>query len=180
MKIISTTIPDLLIIYPDIFSDERGLFFESFNKKKFEELHFTKDFVQDNQSVSNKNVLRGLHFQKPPYAQGKLVRVVYGSAFDVAVDLRKNSPCYGKHFIIKLSATENNMFWIPEGFAHGFIALQDNTIFNYKTTDYYHKEAEMTLRWNDELLNIPWNITNPIVSEKDAMGLSFNDFISPF
>ncbi len=180
MKVIPAAIPDLWIISPDIYSDNRGLFFESYNKKTFELFHIHHDFVQDNQSISNKNVIRGLHFQKPPFAQAKLVRVVFGSALDVAVDIRKNSPFYGKNVMVKLTANENNMFWIPEGFAHGFVALEDNTVLHYKTTNYYNKQAEDALLWNDEILDIPWNISNPIVSEKDAKALSFCDFVSPF
>jgi dTDP-4-dehydrorhamnose 3,5-epimerase len=180
MKIIPTEIPDLLIIQPTVFRDNRGSFFESYNKKTLETKDFYADFVQDNQSISHKNVVRGLHFQQPPFAQGKLVRVVVGSALDVAVNIRKSSPFYGKHVMIELNAKENTMFWIPEGFAHGFVALEDHTILHYKVNNYYNKNAEATLLWNDKDLNINWNTSNPIVSEKDQEGLSFKDFISPF
>lgn len=180
MKIISTKIPDLLIIHPTIYNDNRGVFFESYNKQTFSLHGLVADFVQDNQSISTKDVIRGLHFQKPPYAQGKLVRVIYGVALDVAVDIRRHSPSYGQYVKVILTAEENNMLWIPEGFAHGFVALQENTIFHYKTTNYYNKNAEDALLWNDVDLNIDWQISNPIISEKDACANPFKDFISPF
>ncbi|MDD2621964.1 MAG: dTDP-4-dehydrorhamnose 3,5-epimerase [Bacteroidales bacterium] len=180
MEIIKTEIPNVLLIQPQIFTDKRGCFFESFNKNKLALQGLNYDFVQDNQSVSNKGVIRGLHFQAPPFAQGKLVRVVSGLALDVAVDIRKNSPTYGKYVMLTLSANQNNMLWIPEGFAHGFAALEDNTVFLYKTTNYYHKDSENTILWNDADIRIPWGIKNPIVSDKDAIGISFKDFISPF
>ncbi|NLE63664.1 MAG: dTDP-4-dehydrorhamnose 3,5-epimerase [Bacteroidales bacterium] len=180
MEVIKTNIPDVLVIRPQIFTDKRGCFFESYNKKLLASKGFNVDFLQDNQSISHKGVIRGLHFQAPPFAQGKLVRVVSGRAIDVAVDIRKNSPFYGKHVMVTLSAKENNMFWIPEGFAHGFAALEDNTIFLYKTTNYYDKNSEDTLLWNDKDLNIQWNIKDPIISDKDAIATTFKDFKSPF
>lgn len=180
MKVIPTNIPDVIIIQPNIYKDHRGYFFEPYNKNTFETIRITHQFVQDNQSLSKKDVIRGLHFQKPPYAQAKLVRVVCGSVLDVAVDIRKNSPSYGQYAIVKLTAEENNMLWIPEGFAHGFAALEDNTILSYKTSNYYNKESEETLLWSDKTLNIPWNISNPIISEKDEEAILFKDFISPF
>lgn len=180
MKIISTKIPDLLIIHPTIYKDNRGFFFESYNKQTFALHGLVPEFVQDNQSKSTKDVIRGLHFQKPPYAQGKLVRVISGAALDVAVDIRKHSPYYGQYVKVILSAEENNMIWIPEGFAHGFVSLQDNTIIHYKTTNYYNKNAEDALLWNDVNLNIDWQISNPIISEKDACANQFANFISPF
>ena len=132
MNSIKTPIKDLLILEPKVFEDDRGYFFESFNKKKLEDLGINVEFVQDNQSLSNKNVLRGLHFQVPPFAQGKLVRVIKGSVLDVAVDIRKESETYGQYFSVILSEQNKKMFWIPPGFAHGFLTLEDQTIFSYK------------------------------------------------
>ena len=180
MEIIKTSIEGLLIIKPDVFKDERGYFFESYNKERFAKEGLTMDFVQDNESKSSKGVLRGLHFQKPPYAQGKLVRVVKGSVMDVAVDLRKSSPTYGKWESVVLSEDNKLQFWIPEGFAHGFVTLEDNTIFNYKCTNIYNKESEGSLLWNDPDINIDWNIENPILSEKDKVSPLFKNFETPF
>lgn len=181
MIIHKTFIEGLLIIEPKVFGDERGYFFESFNKEKFQNLTGVEaDFVQDNQSKSQKNVLRGLHFQKPPFAQGKLVRVIQGAVLDVAVDIRKNSPTYGKSFSIELSANNKTILWIPKGFAHGFVSLEDDTIFTYKCTDYYNPSSEGCIIWNDKALNIDWKIENPIISEKDKMGVSFEGFESIF
>jgi len=166
---------------PKIFKDERGSFFESFNHKLFEEAIGKKiDFVQDNQSTSIKNALRGLHFQAPPFAQGKLVRVISGKAIDVAVDIRKKSPTYGQHISVELTAENNNVLWVPEGFAHGFSVLEDDTIFAYKCTNYYHKESESCLLWNDSHLNIHWKINSPLLSEKDKVGSELKNLISPF
>lgn len=180
MKKISTGIPDVYLIEPDIFSDERGYFFESFNDQKFKDLGIKVHFIQDNQSLSAKNVLRGLHFQCPPYAQGKLVRVIKGAVLDVAVDLRKNSTTYGKHVSYVLDESNKLMMWIPEGFAHGFIALEESTIFAYKCSSLYNKNAEGIIKWNDELLKIDWMTRNPIVSDRDLKGQNFKNFISPF
>ena len=141
MEFIETGISDLFIIQPKVFGDERGYFFESFSQKEFGKIS-DLTFVQDNQSLSNKGVLRGLHFQAPPFAQGKLVRVVTGSVLDVVVDIRKNSSTYGEMFSIELNADNKTMFWIPPGFAHGFSTLADNTIFQYKCTNLYNKESE--------------------------------------
>tara|TARA_R110002073_G_scaffold139232_2_gene289364 strand:+ start:139179 stop:139718 length:540 start_codon:yes stop_codon:yes gene_type:complete len=179
MKIEETFIEGLLIISPNVFEDERGYFLESYNKKKLEEL-LEVDFVQDNESCSQKGVLRGLHFQKPPYAQGKLVRVITGSVLDVVVDLRTNSKTYGKYFKHILNATEKQQLYIPEGFAHGFLVLEDNSIFSYKCTNYYNKESEVSLMWNDKTINIDWQISAPTISEKDMVGESFATFNSPF
>lgn len=173
MKVTKTTIPDLLILEPKVFTDERGFFIESFNKKKFENaIGYTVDFVQDNHSKSKKNVLRGLHFQLAPNAQGKLVRVVKGSVFDVAVDLRKSSKHFLKWFGLELSEDNQKQLWIPEGFAHGFLTLTDNTELLYKTTDYYSPELERTISWNNSKLDILWPIKKNcvkdiIVSSKD-------------
>lgn len=171
----------LLLITPDIFFDSRGYFLETFNEKKYKEIGILKDFVQDNESLSARNVVRGLHFQCPPYSQGKLVRVVKGSILDVAVDLRKKSATYGKWVAVHLSEKNKKQFWIPEGFAHGFISLEENTILNYKCTAHYNAASEKTLLWNDPTLNIDWkNESNKIVSEKDKNGILFANFITPF
>jgi dTDP-4-dehydrorhamnose 3,5-epimerase len=168
MKAIPTAIPDLLIIEPQIFGDERGFFFESFNQKNFEKLIGRKiEFVQDNHSRSIKNVLRGLHYQIQQ-AQGKLVRVVQGAVFDVAVDIRRSSPTFGQHVTVELSSENKRMFWIPEGFAHGFVVLSDTAEFLYKTTDYWAPEYECSLAWNDPELAIAWPCQGwPLLSEKD-------------
>lgn len=181
MKIEQTEIEGLLILQPKVFGDDRGWFMESFNQKKFEvalnELNLpVPAFVQDNHSLSQKGVLRGLHFQKAPYAQGKLVRVVQGKAWDVAVDIRSESKTYGQWFGLELSAENKTMFWIPEGFAHGFIALEDNTQFLYKTTNYYDRESEDAILWNDPTLAIEWplgDIDDVLISGKDKIATSF-------
>ena len=168
MKIISTAIPDVLIIEPKVFGDERGFFFESYNRRQFAELTgLDVDFVQDNHSRSAKNVLRGLHYQiQQP--QGKLVRVVQGLVFDVAVDVRKSSPTFGQHVALELSAENKRMLWIPEGFAHGFVVLSDTAEFLYKTTDYWAPEFERSIVWNDPAIGIKWPIQGePILSAKD-------------
>jgi dTDP-4-dehydrorhamnose 3,5-epimerase len=173
VKVIPTTIPDVLIIEPKVFGDERGFFFESFNRRQFTELTGRDvDFVQDNHSRSVKNVLRGLHYQiQQP--QGKLVRVVQGAALDVAVDIRKGSPTFGQHVGLELSAENKRMLWIPEGFAHGFLVLSDTAEFLYKTTDYWAPEFERSICWNDSTLAINWPLqTAPILSAKDAQGMS--------
>lgn len=180
MKIQKTSIEDLLIIDPDVYPDERGYFFESYQKEKLRELGVRADFVQDNESMSMKGVLRGLHFQAPPFAQGKLVRAVCGSVLDVAVDLRKNSGTYGKWESVVLSEMNKIMLYIPEGFAHGFLVLEDRTVFQYKCTHYYNRESERGIIWNDPDLKIDWGTENPIVSEKDQKGLIFRNFESPF
>ena len=180
MKIIKTPIENLLVLEPKVFEDERGYFFESFNKKKLEDIGIKESFVQDNQSLSNKNVLRGLHFQAPPFAQGKLVRVITGSVLDIAVDIRKESATYGKYFSIILSEQNKKMFWIPPGFAHGFLTLEDQTIFSYKCSGDYNPSSEGSLLWNDPQLNIEWNIDEPIVSAKDQEAQAFTSFKSPF
>ena len=138
------------------------------------------DFVQDNQSLSSKGVLRGLHFQNPPYAQGKLVRVIKGAVLDISVDIRKDSPTYGQHFSVELSEENKTVFWIPPGFAHGFVTLEDNTIFSYKCTEVYNAASEGSLLWNDADLNIDWGIADPLVSDKDRVVGNFKDFKSKF
>ncbi len=180
MEVIETGIKDLIVIRPKVFKDERGYFFESFNQKAFDSIGIKEQFTQDNQSLSSKGILRGLHFQSPPHAQGKLVRVIKGAVQDVAVDIRKNSPTYGKHYSVELSEDNFLMMFIPAGFAHGFATLQDNTIFSYKCTDTYHPETEGGLLWNDRELNIQWMINDPILSEKDKKFQPFSLFISPF
>lgn len=181
MKFIKTKIEDVFIIEPSIFKDDRGYFFESFNAKYWEkEMGNVPKFIQDNESLSQKGVLRGLHFQKPPHSQGKLVRVVNGSVIDVAVDLRKNSPTYGHYEKALLSADNKKQFYVPAGFAHGFLTLEDNTIFSYKCTDFYNKGSEMGIMWNDKDLAIDWGISSPILSEKDKTHPSFAQFNSPF
>lgn len=175
MKLISTHIHDLLILEPKVFGDERGFFFESFNQRQFKELTgLDVDFVQDNHSRSAKNVLRGLHYQiQQP--QGKLVRVVQGKVFDVVVDLRRSSPTFGQHVGIELSAENKRMFWIPPGFAHGFVVLSETAEFLYKTTDYWAPEFERALLWSDPALAIAWPLDGvPQLSAKDLAGKSFD------
>ncbi len=181
MLVEQTPIKDVLIFTPRLFSDDRGSFFESFNHQQFEEaVGQSVNFVQDNESISHQNVLRGLHFQSPPMAQGKLVRVVQGAVLDVAVDLRKQSSTYGKHVTVKLTGDNKQQLWIPPGFAHGFLSLASDTIFNYKCTNYYAPETEHTLQWNDSEIAIDWGIDNPIISIKDQHSLLFTTFVSPF
>lgn len=180
MTIQETSIKDLLIIQPRIFTDDRGYFYESYNKGSFKKLGLDLNFVQDNQSLSQKGVLRGLHFQNPPFAQGKLVRVIQGSVLDVVVDIRSKSPTYGQYEKVKLSGENKTMFWIPPGFAHGFVTLENNTILTYKCTSDYNKDSEGVLIWDDPSLNIDWGVKNPLVSEKDQLGDLFENFQSQF
>jgi dTDP-4-dehydrorhamnose 3,5-epimerase len=180
MEVIETKIKDLLIIKPKVFADSRGYFFESYNADVFKQNNITLNFVQDNQSLSSTGVLRGLHFQAPPFDQGKLVRVITGAVLDIAVDIRKDSPTYGEHIAIELTEENKSMFYIPPGFAHGFLTLRDNTIFSYKCTNIYNKLSEGCVLWNDTDLNINWNVANPILSEKDLVGTPFKEFNSPF
>jgi len=180
MEVIETGIKDLIVLKPKVFKDDRGYFFESYNQQTFLNAGIKDLFTQDNQSLSGKGIVRGLHFQSPPHAQGKLVRVIKGAVQDVAVDIRKNSPTYGKHFSIELTEENFLMLYIPTGFAHGFATLRDNTIFSYKCTDTYHPENEGGLPWNDRDLNIQWMVEHPILSEKDKKFQAFSLFISPF
>lgn len=180
MEIITTKISGLLIIKPQVFEDSRGYFFESYNRDKFAAAGIPVDFVQDNESKSQKGVLRGLHFQKPPFAQGKLVRVMKGAVLDVAVDLRLGSPTYGQWDSIVLTESNKFMYWIPAGMAHGFLTLEDNTVFFYKCTNLYNKESEGALLWCDPQLNINWDCQNPLLSGKDQVAPLFKDFQSPF
>jgi dTDP-4-dehydrorhamnose 3,5-epimerase len=180
MHLEKTHFEGLYIVLPRIYTDYRGYFFESWNREVFERLGISEDFSQDNQSCSAKDVIRGLHFQVPPFEQGKLVRVTAGSVLDVVVDLRKNQPTFGKNFKLILTASQNNMLYIPPGFAHGFRSLQDNTIFVYKCTKVYDQKCERAIRWNDPILNIDWEITDPVLSEKDQQAPGFAEFDSPF
>mgnify|MGYP002725506527 CR=1 FL=1 len=180
MEIVKTKIPDLYIVKPSVFEDKRGYFFESYNKEAFTRNGIDQNFVQDNESKSGKGVLRGLHFQKPPFDQGKLVRVMHGAVLDVAVDLRRSSATYGQWVSVELNHENKWMYWIPPGFAHGFVTLEDDTVFFYKCTNVYNKESEGSIYWNDPELNIDWRVTNPILSEKDMKGPSFKEFITPF
>lgn len=170
MKVIKTDIEGLAVIEPSVFSDARGYFFEAFNQKAFNEEVAPVEFVQDNESKSSYGVVRGLHFQRPPYAQAKLVRVVRGRVLDVAVDLREGSPTYGKHFSVELSDENHRMLFIPRGFAHGFSVLSEEVVFQYKCDNYYHPESEGAVAWNDPDLAIDWGIPadKAILSAKDA------------
>ena len=181
MEVIKTSIKDLLLIKPKVFQDNRGFFLEFYSERKFEELGITTKFVQDNHSLSvKKGVIRGLHFQLPPNAQTKFVRVTCGAAYDVAVDLRKESPTYGKWQGFELTTENFDMLYVPQGFAHGFCSLTDNTEVMYKNDNFYAPESEAGLRWNDPILNIDWPVDNPILSEKDANAPFLKDFKSPF
>ncbi|MGV2878308.1 dTDP-4-dehydrorhamnose 3,5-epimerase [Pantoea vagans] len=176
MKIIDTKIPDVKIFEPAVFGDERGFFFESFSQKKFDNaVGRHVEFVQDNHSKSSKGVLRGLHYQLNPFAQGKLVRCVAGAVFDVAVDIRKQSPFFGQWVGVELSSENKRQLWIPEGFAHGFLTLTDNTEFVYKTTNFYSKESERSIIWNDPLINIDWPEKEALLSEKDKLASLFSE-----
>jgi dTDP-4-dehydrorhamnose 3,5-epimerase len=176
MKVTPLSIPDVLLIEPQVFGDDRGFFFESFNQNKFEEVMGKKiNFVQDNHSKSVKGVLRGLHYQLKPKAQGKIVRVIQGEVFDVAVDLRQSSSTFGKWIGEILSSDNKKQIWIPEGFAHGFLTLSDTAEFLYKTTDFYSKEHEQAIRWNDEKIGIQWPMKEVSLSSKDNAALSFKE-----
>jgi dTDP-4-dehydrorhamnose 3,5-epimerase len=180
MKVKTTPIEGLLVIEPQVFNDARGYFYESYNKQKFAEAGIDYEFIQDNQSLSQKGIIRGLHFQAPPFEQGKLVRVIQGAVKDVVVDIRKNSPTFGQHFSIVLTAQNKTMFFIPPGFAHGFETLEEDTIFLYKCTNVYNKESEGGLLWNDLFLNINWQNIDPLISDKDKILPTFENLISPF
>ena len=180
MKINKTFIEDLLIIEPQLFKDERGFFYESYNKKKLDN-NIKIIFVQDNESKSIKGVIRGLHFQLPPFEQSKLVRCVSGNILDVAVDLRTNSKTYGKSFSIELSSVNNKQLFIPKGFAHGFQVLSNKAIVNYKVDEHYNSDSDSGIIWNDKDLSIDWNFNiKPILSDKDLKLISFKELKSPF
>ncbi|CDH07103.1 dTDP-4-deoxyrhamnose-3,5-epimerase [Xenorhabdus bovienii str. oregonense] len=178
MNVIKTEIPEVLILEPKVFGDHRGFFFESFNQKQFEDIvGYPVNFVQDNHSKSTKGVLRGLHFQKAPYAQGKLVRCVSGEVFDVAVDIRKDSPTFGKWIGVILSAENKRQLWIPEGFSHGFFVLSDTAELFYKATNFYKPELEGSINWNDKDISIDWPFgeVKPTLSNKDTNALSLRN-----
>jgi dTDP-4-dehydrorhamnose 3,5-epimerase len=181
VKIEKTNFKDLLIIQPNVFADERGYFFESFNESRFRvETGLNITFVQDNQSMSAKGVLRGLHFQTPPKMQAKLIQVIKGAVLDVVVDLRRTQPTFGQHYKILLTSENKTQLFVPEGFAHGFAVLEDNTIFAYKCSNYYSKENDRSMLWNDPALKINWEIENPIISEKDQAALNFDQYQEVF
>ena len=182
MNLVNTPIADLVVLEPRIFGDDRGYFFEPFNQKWFNENIGDVQFVQDNESKSKRGVLRGLHFQKPPMAQAKLVRVISGEVLDVAVDLRKDSPTYGKHFSILLSGENKKQLFVPRGFAHGFAVLSETAIFAYKVDNWYSPENEGGIMWNDDSLNIDWQLPNEevVLSAKDELLERFESFQSPF
>ena len=181
MEVKKFPIAGLIEFVPRVFADDRGVFFETFSARLMAQAGAGAQWVQDNQSTSKKGVLRGLHFQCPPHAQAKLVRVGQGRALDVAVDLRAGSPTYGQHQLVELTADRANLFYIPEGFAHGFMALEENTVFLYKCSDYYAPATEGGLRWDDPDLAIDWGTeVQPLVSGKDNELPDFRDFVSPF
>jgi dTDP-4-dehydrorhamnose 3,5-epimerase len=180
MKVKTYEIEGPIFIQPKKFSDYRGYFLESFNERKYLEVIGDVNFVQDNISNSLRNVVRGLHFQAPPFAQGKLVSVISGGVLDVIVDIRKKSVTYGQHLCVELTDKDHSQLWIPPGFAHGFMAIEENTVFSYKCTAVYEPSSEGTLRWDDSDLAIDWNTTSPIVSKKDQEGELFKNFVSPF
>ncbi|MVN21135.1 dTDP-4-dehydrorhamnose 3,5-epimerase [Mucilaginibacter arboris] len=182
MNISTTKIEGLIIIEPRIFPDDRGYFYESYSEKKYREAGIDATFVQDNQSFSQKGALRGLHGQADPFAQGKLVRVLQGRVLDVAVDIRKNSPTFGQYVTVELTGENHKQFWVPPGFLHGFVTLEDDTIFTYKVTNYYDKASEIGVLWNDPTLNIDWqtDLSNVLLSPKDTVLPAFADFKSPF
>lgn len=182
MEVIKTDIEGVVIIEPRIFNDARGYFFESYSKREFDEKVRPINFVQDNESMSSRGVMRGLHFQRPPFTQSKLVRCVKGRVLDVAVDIRKGSPTYGKHVAVELSEDNHRQFFVPRGFAHGFAVLSDVAVFQYKCDNYYHPEADGGISIADESLGIDWRIdpSNAILSEKDLRHEMLKDFDSPF
>jgi dTDP-4-dehydrorhamnose 3,5-epimerase len=175
MEIKETGIEGLLEIFPSVYHDNRGWFTESHNEATFKAIGLKLSFVQDNLSFSKKGVMRGLHFQKPPFSQGKLIKVIAGRVLDVAVDIRPESPSFGKHYAVELSGEQQNMFYLPEGFAHGFLALEDSYLF-YKCTRAYHKDSDSGIYFNDPALSIDWGLTSPTISEKDKNLASFSDY----
>ena len=182
MEVLTTDIEGVYIIKPRVFGDARGYFFESYSKREFEEKVGEVDFVQDNESMSKKGVMRGLHFQRPPFSQSKLVRCVKGRVLDVAVDIRKGSPTYGKYVAVELTEDNHLQFFIPKGFAHGFVVLSDVAVFQYKCDNFYHPEADGGISILDDSLGIDWKIStqNAILSEKDTKHPLLKDFDSPF
>lgn len=182
MEVIKTDVEGVVILEPRIFNDDRGYFYESFSEREFTQKVCETTFVQDNQSKSSYGVLRGLHFQKAPYAQSKLVRVIKGKVLDIAVDIRKGSQTYGKHIAVELTEDNHRQLFIPRGFAHGFVVLSEEVIFQYKCDNFYSKESEGALMWNDPDLGIDWGISaeDAILSDKDKINMSFKEFDSPF
>lgn len=180
MQIEKFDISGPILLTPKVFSDQRGYFFESFSKRFFHDLGIDVEFVQDNQSLSQSGTLRGLHFQAPPFDQGKLVRVSQGKVIDIIVDIRKSSPTYGQSITVELSAENFKQLWVPPGFAHGFSVLENNSIFQYKCTNYYNKQSEGGIRFDDPILNLNWGINDPVVSEKDLILPFLKDLDSPF
>lgn len=180
MKVTKTEIKGLLVIQPDVFKDDRGFFFESYSKQRYKDFGIPEEFVQDNFSSSKKGTIRGLHYQVGEKAQGKLCQVIEGEVLDVAVDIRFGSPTFGKHFALILNSEKKNQLWIPKGFAHGFSVLSDEAIFSYKCTNYYSKEHERAILFNDPDLQINWQVELPIVSEKDLRATYFKDIEKDF
>ena len=180
MKKITTEINGLLVIEPDVYFDDRGYFLESFNKRNLEKLGLTYNFVQDNISKSKKGTIRGLHYQVGEFAQGKLCQVLYGEVLDVAVDIRFGSKTFGNYFSIILSGNNHKQFWIPPGFAHGFSVLSEEAIFYYKCTNYYNKNSERAIKFNDPSLNIDWKVETPLVSPKDLQATLFEKIDKDF
>ena len=184
MTFTATPIKDLFVIEPKLWKDSRGYFYESFSQKAFTEAGINATFVQDNQSFSQKGTLRGLHAQAAPFAQGKLVRVIQGAVVDIVVDIRKNSATYGQHFAVELSGENHKQLWVPPGFLHGFLTITDDTIFTYKVTNYYDKDSEIGVIWNDPILNIDWaaylDPSEFLLSDKDLVLNDFSSLKSPF
>ena len=180
MRLVESGINGLLVIEPTVYEDARGYFYEGYNQQTFNKLGLAIDVVQTNISESCKNVVRGLHFQNPPFQQGKLIRVLKGAVLDVAVDIRKSSPTFGQHYSIELNEKNKLALWVPPGFAHGFKTLKDNTLFYYDCTQVYDRPSEGSIRWNDSDLAIDWGTDNPILSEKDSVAPLFKNFESQF
>ena len=173
-------IEGVLLVKPQIFGDARGWFYETYNEERYRQAGITETFVQDNQSFSQKNVVRGLHFQKPPHTQAKLVSVIQGAVLDVAVDLRAGSPTYGKYVSALLTGENHHQLFVPKGFAHGFSVLADHTIFAYKCSNLYNKASEGSIIYNDPDINVEWGVEHPILSEKDTTGPTLKEFVTPF
>ena len=180
MNIVQSDIKEVLLIQPKVFGDHRGYFFESYSKKVLHEHGVNFEFVQDNISKSKKGTVRGLHYQIGEKAQGKLCQVIQGSVLDVAVDIRFGSPTFGKYVMCELNDTDHNLIWVPPGFAHGFCVTSDEAIFHYKCTEFYSPKDERAILFNDDNLNIPWNISEPLVSEKDLVAKKFKDIDKDF
>ena len=180
MEVIEMPIDGIKLIKPQIFGDARGWFYETYNEERYRAAGINVRFVQDNQSFSQKNVVRGLHFQRPPYAQAKLVSVVQGAVLDVAVDLRAGSVTYGQYVSALLTGENHHQLFIPEGFAHGFSVLEDHTIFAYKCSNFYNKASEGNIIYNDPDIHVEWGVEHPILSEKDSVGPTLKEFVTPF